>query len=173
MRLLFQHKALRNASVSCLFGTNNQLYVHICIYVLYHTQTKIKNLLDSPRWKRFECPNEVGWTGLIPLIHSKRLRQKKFLALSNRGISKKLIKSWPLVLASLGRGELVDGVHQVGPLVPRGELRQQVRHPLRLLRVVVAHHLPLVVVRQLLLAVFTTVTAHTTARVKFILWIYM
>ena len=101
----------------------------------------------------------------MSLTHSKRLRRKKFLALSNWGISKKLIKSWPLLLASLRCGELVDRVHQVRPLVPWGELCQQVRHPLRRLlvpNVGVAHLLP--VVGHLLLAVLPTVTTHPAAR---------
>ena len=38
MQLLSQHKALRNASVSCLFSTSNQLYVHISIYWIYYTK---------------------------------------------------------------------------------------------------------------------------------------
>jgi len=141
------------------------MYIFVYIFSTTHKQ-RFRISWSFQAEKDLKCPYEVvsvQSTGLIPLTHSKKLRDQKFLALSNRGISKKLVKSRPLVLASLGRGELVDCVHQVRPLVPRRQLRQQVRHPLCGLLVPgvgEVAHLP--VVRQLLLAVLPTVAAHPT-----------
>ena len=152
--------------VVCLVQTISSMYIFVYIFSTTHKQ-RFRISWSFQGEKDLKCPYEVvsvQSTGLIPLTHSKKLRDQKFLALSNRGISKKLVKSRPLVLASLGRGELVDCVHQVRPLVPRRQLCQQVRHPLCGLLVPgvgEVAHLP--VVRQLLLAVLPTVAAHPTA----------